>query len=419
MQRASLAFLLTIAVLIGFTTRSLVERPLRSLDAPVIAASSETGTAFYTALNDALGGESLQPLAAMLSGVFVDHDADSGETRSADAFLAAIRAHGVHAQRIRLEPTFIETITSGQLIVGIRPVQDGEIAIAGMTFEQSVSQPHLEVLRVERGKIVDRWAPEFSALEVTELVDELPAFSSTIGFTTSLMRIELTGSDERTWQSPERAILMAEHGTLALNILVDGRSASTVMLENGEFVAIPDRSRVRLRISVGSTASVVIYQATRLAAVDTGQSGLAASGSAQGGVSSVMWSGSRYWAASDTLHRPARIVLPAHGEIRLTRPAGSVLLVGANAAGIDIEAPGGDVTVLGKDRWPMVVDGPVALDATRAGWIQNDGAVLLRNETDRPITLMLVSIEPGPASGEPRGSCPVPCPPPPMGFPGL
>jgi hypothetical protein len=232
------------------------------------------------------------------------------------------------------------------------------------------------------------------------------------------MRIELTGSDERTWQSPERAILMAEHGTLALNILVDGRSASTVILENGEFVSIPDKARVRLRISVGSTASVVIYQATRLAASDTGQSGSAASGSAQGGVSSVMWNGSRYWAASDTLHRPARIVLPAHGEIRLTRPVGSVLLVGANASGIDVEAPGGDVTVLGKDRWPMVVDGPVALDATRAGWIENDGAVLLRNVTDHPITLMLVSIEPALTSGESGSSCPVPCPPPPVGFPG-
>jgi hypothetical protein len=87
-----------------------------------------------------------------------------------------------------------------------------------------------------------------------------------------------------------------------------------------------------------------------------------------------------------------------------------VLLVGALAAGIEVAGPDGRVTVLGDDRWPMMVDGPVALDAMHAAWIDSDGDVVLRNETNLPLTLMLVSIEPAPIADESDTPCLVFCP---------
>jgi len=410
MQRAGLVLLLTIAVAIGITTRNLVAQPSRSLDPPAIAAASDTGTAFYDALNDALGGRSIEPLSAMLSGIFVDHDADTGETRSRDAFLDELRTHGSADQRVRLEPTFVEATAGGYLIVGIRPVAGGEIEIAGMAVEQAAPETHFEVLRVQRGKIVDRWAPRLVALDATEPVEATPPFSSSIGFTTSLVHVELTGSDERSWRSPEHGIVMGEAGSVALSIKVTGGAESSVVLEKGTFTSIPAGAQVRMRVAVGSTASVVIYQVTRMAASDVAQPGLGTGEADQGGASSVLWKGLRAWADSDTLHRVAWVVLPARGEITLTRPADSVLLVGALAAGIEVAGPDGRVTVLGEDRWPMMVDGPVALDAMHAAWIDSDGDVVLRNETNLPLTLMLVSIEPAPIADESDTPCLVSCP---------
>jgi hypothetical protein len=410
MQRAGLFLLLTIAVVIGITTRNLVAQPSRSLDPPVVAAAGDTGTAFYDALNDALGGTSLEPLSEMLSSIYVDHDADTGEARSRDAFLDELRAQGSADQRVRLEPTFVEATAGGYLIVGIRPVYGGELEITGMTVEQAAPETHFEVLRVQRGKIVDRWAPRLFALDATEPVEAIPPFSSTIGFTTSLMRVELTGSDERSWRSPERGIVMGEAGSVALSITVTGGAESLVILEKGTFTSIPPGAQVRMRVAVGSSASVVIYQVTRLAASEVAQPGLGTNEADQGGASSVLWKGLRASADSDTLHRLAWTVLPAHGQITLTRPADSVLLIGALAAGIEVAGPDGRVTVLGDDRWPMMVDGPVALDAMHAAWVERDGDVVLRNETALPVTLMLVSIEAAPTAGEPGTTCPVSCP---------
>ena len=56
----------------------------------------------------------------------------------------------------------------------------------------------------------------------------------------------------------------------------------------------------------------------------------------------------------------------------------------------------------------------VELDAARAGWIESEDSVLVRNVTDHPITLTLISIEFVPAAGDLGTQCSGPCQAPPL-----
>ena len=192
-------------------------------------------------------------------------------------------------------------------------------------------------------------------------------------------------------------IVVVESGSAILRISSNGVSAP-VTLEPGSFASIPSGVHVRLRSADRNPVSVVIYFVTRIGASDVP---LPAGGPAPQVARAILWSGPYYWSQSPTMHRPARIVLPVGSVIELTSTPNTDLLLGGDTGMIEIGKTGGSVVVLGEDRWPVISEGIVQLDASHAASVNGDGTVFVRNMSDTPVTLVLISIEQVPISESP------------------
>ena len=404
MQRSSLALLLVIALLTGFAVRSILFRSTPTVESTSDAAAKETAQAFYDDLNNALGGAPIDPLAAQLSPIFVDHISDTGATRPADGFLNEVGAMSASSPRLRLKVRSIES-AGGNVVAAIHFVQDGGIEVAGMSVEQLTAGPHYEVIRVERGKIVDRWAPEFRWLDASESEDAPLSISSFSGIVTSLMRVELTDSIEHEWRTVGIGTVMVESGSAILQISHGNGTDAPVVLERGSFASIPNGVRARLRSADGNPVSIAIYVAAKIGPSSASLPVGDLDGGAPAASLKVLWTAPHYWSQSATVHRPAQIVLPVGGAIELTRPPGADLLLAGDAGVIQVGIAGGSVAVLGEDRWPVTSESVVQIDASHAASISGDGTVFVRNMSDAPVTLVLISIEKAPIPGE-QDDCP-------------
>ena len=392
MQRSIIALLLVIALVTGFVVRATVFGSSASVDSASAAGASETAKTFYDALNDALGGAPVDPLAGLLSSIFVDHVSDARTTRSAEDFLDEVRAIAVSPQQPRLEVISSE-MSGNTVVVGVRPVWDGTIVVAGVKVEKSLPGTYYEVLRVERGKIVDRWAPNFRWLDASESIEAPLSISSFSGIVTSLVRVELVDSHEHSWRAVGLGMVIVESGSAMLQIALGNGANAPVVLEPGSFTSIPNGARVRLRSADGNPVSVVIYVASKLGPSSASLPVGDLDREAPAATMQVLWSATHYWTQSATVHRPARIVLPVGGAIELTRALDSDLLLAGDAGVIEVGSAGGSVAMLGEDRWPVESEDIVQLDASHAASVSGDGTVFVRNLSDVPVSLVLISIE--------------------------
>ncbi len=392
MQRVSLAILLVIALLIGFAARPVVFQTSWPRDRSNDASAHATAYSFYDALDNALRGGPIEPLAAALSSIFIDHTLDTGESRSAPAFLDQVRAMSTASPPVRLTMQAVDS-AGGNLVVGIRLAQEGVFEVGELTVEQPDPTVHLEVLRVHQGKIVDRWAPEFRWLETSDSDDAPVSFSSFSGIVATLMRVELSSTSEHGWRGEGIGMVMVESGSVMLQVSSGSEADAPVILEPGSFAPIASGVRARLRSADGNPVSVVIYSAVRTEASDLSLAMRAQDVAKQGGTLSVLWRGPLYWSQSATLHRPARIVLPIGGEVELTPPTEANVMVGITAGAIEIAVSGGKVEALGENGWPLDLGSFAQIDAGHAALIGGEGTIFLRNISDVPVTLVLVSIE--------------------------
>lgn len=181
-------------------------------------------------------------------------------------------------------------------------------------------------------------------------------------------------------------------GTAVLQMATGDTSTSAVM-DSGSFASIPAGSQVRLRSASGAPMSAMIYVAVRAEARDVAILAGAGDSAKQQGTLSVLWSGSSYSMTSKTDHRFARLVLTPGDTIELTPTPGTQLLLGVDTGIIEIGVTGGNVELLGPDRWPAPAEGIVEVGASHAANIPGSGTVHVRNVTDAPVTLVLVAIE--------------------------
>src|SRR5215211_3005794 len=246
MQRASFVTLLAVALLAGFTARAIFFVPSFPAGTKSGSASTGTGEAFYSALNEALSGGTIEPLAAVLAGIFRDHDPNTGATRTAAEFLDDVRAMGATPHGIRLEPTSVET--SGEsLVVGIDPVRRESLQVAAMTVETALSGPHFETLRVVRGKIVDRWAPPIPWLEVADFSAAAIPVPALTAVSATLMRVTVSGGMAYEWNTTSSGVLMIESGAGRWTASSMSSGDDTSWLQPGDFVAFSSEAQVRLR----------------------------------------------------------------------------------------------------------------------------------------------------------------------------
>jgi hypothetical protein len=392
LQRWSAVLLLVLAAVAGFAVRAVGVPSSESAAGRVEVAQREAAVDFYAALNVALSGGPGDELNALLSPIFVDHASDTGETRETGAFLEDVRAAGSSGQGARIEVLGIEP-AGNSLVVNVRPARAETVSVAGMSIAQAPAGPHLEVLRVDRGKIVDRWAPDFSWIDVSTLDERAPKISSSAGIATTLVRIALDGSREQSWKALGIGLVLVEQGSVLLEIN-DRFGASTVrQWESGEFASVPSGAQARLRSADGTPASVLVYLATHVGASDIPLPVQWGNSASLAGARTVLWSGQLLWQGTDISHQPVRIVLPVGAAVELTPPMDAALLLAGDGGAVQVSSAGGSVEVLGDDRWPQTVEGVVQLDADRAASISGGDGVMVRNMADSRVSLLVMVIE--------------------------
>lgn len=407
MHRASLVFLVMIALLAGFIARTVVLDSSQAVVSPPEAAGIETVRDFYDEINAVLGGAPAARLGTLLSPIFVDHDSSTGQTRTGEELLAAIGDAGAVQHSLQLELLSIEP-SGANVIVEVQPVALEAIEVAGLKARPQFQNARVEMLRVHGGQIVDRWAPGDTWIETREFDGIPPAISSSIGVTTSVTRIELMGSDERVWRMEGVGIAIVETGTALLQITQDASWIAPTRLAPGAFAPLHAGARVRLRAADGEPVSIVFYQATRVMAsqpVRTAPEGANATAGSQ----QHLWRGTRYWTGADKTHQPAMVVLPAESQLTIALPAGVEVLVGTNSAGIELTGPTALFSIVGENDWAIQAEGPVTVDASHAAWVdEGSGSVIVRNTASSAVTIWLIAVRDTPKT-EPGDLCAPPC----------
>ncbi|MCO5220628.1 MAG: hypothetical protein M9947_03480 [Thermomicrobiales bacterium] len=391
MRHARLLLLLAIAVLAGFTSRTMFDAAPLARESTTDTPNTETARAFYTALNAALDGASPEPLEHLLSSIFVDRHSEGGTSRTGTEFLDEVRALGASLQRIRLEVISLDAV-GDTLIVGIRPVVLGPIEVAALRIEPPAPAPRYEVIRVARGKLIDRWSSGLPGLGLSMMIDGPVRISSTTGIAATLRRIELAGPSEAEWHSTGAGILLVESGSVVVQTTLRNDLGPATIVASGGFVAIDPGMRVRLWTAAGSAASALLYTADRIAAVDHAPVMGGVNAIAQDAPVTLLWNGLWHDPRPGTEHRAVQIALHAGETLDLQQPAGSAVLVVVDRGVLQMAIPNGTVSKLDANRWPEAVAGSAQIEANCAGLVQGSGLVTLRNLTSEPLSLTLISV---------------------------
>jgi hypothetical protein len=405
LSHQGLALLLALAVLTGFSAQAMLfESPFVSDVAESSSPDVETATAFYRALDDAMRGEGTDALSGLLADLFVDHDSQSGAARSRADFLASFDLPGETRLPLGIEVLAIEP--AGQSVIAhIQMERASQVELAGLSVEQAAHAPQVEVLRVDQGRILDRWAADARGLDVAR-----PNVSSNLvhvftGAVTTLERLELGMTTDYAWTADGAAMVIVESGAALLQISTRERMADPVELPAGTVRAIAHGDRARLRAADGGSASVLLYRASREVAYKDAQPMRVPPRANEPDVATLLWRGLLGWTNVESIHRPARLVLPAGSSIELSRPAGSALLIGADSGLVEVQIPGGGVETVEPGRLPKRSEGMTQIDASRAGWIVSDGDVTLWNRSDQPVALTMIVITTATAQHAPEEVC--------------
>lgn len=395
MKRLSLSVLLTIAVLAGVVAGMTFRHPSTSVTPVNASGGSETVTAFYAALNKALSGGATGDLAALLAPSFQDHDAASGVTLSAEEFVQTVRGLGQAPGAIQLDVTAVEA-SGNSLIVSVQPTNPRLLSIAGVSIEQTAASPGYDVLRIMRGKVVDRWAAGGLWLNVSwfeALQFQVPGVSN---LTTSLLRIQIPSGTVREWMASLPGFLLIETGSAMVSSTHGDGRIEEHQLAPGAAIALQDRDRIRLEPATTEPVSILIYIPIPLSSSVPPPPVAVDAQEPRGVTRSLLWRGTYEPAGVKTAHRLGSIELPAGYEIRLVPPEGVTVLLSIDSGALDIFAPGSAIQTLSDNLAPASHEGYSRIEGNRAASIAAASSIILRNTADHPVSVLSISVEPEP-----------------------
>lgn len=393
MQRLHASLLLAISLLAGIVIGMAFGRPAGQATPVSAAGESDTAIAFYEALNRALSGGATGDLSALLAPSFQDHDAATGTTRSAEAFIETVRSLGRAPGAVQIEVNGIQA-SGSSLIVSVHPASPEQQFVAGVAVERTALSPGYDVLRIVRGKVVDRWSAGAWWIDVradAALEFQVPGAFNLI---TSLVRMEIPSETVREWTASLPGFVLIETGSAVVFVTPEDGRTEEFDLVAGAAIAIQDRDRIQFVSNATGPVSFLIYTPVPLSSSVPPPPGAMAAQEPQGMTRSLLWRGAFEPAGVRTVHRLGTIELPARGEIQLTVPMGATLLVSIDSGSVDLSGPGSTISILGDSLAPVSHEGAARIDASRAASISTASSVTLRNAADHLVRVAVITIEP-------------------------
>lgn len=283
MRHVATSLSLCIALISGVVLALIWDQPpLRSLSIQAVPSAEveETALAFYQAVNTYLDSGNDVPLRRILHPDFVDHDSGSPAVANALAYMQQLDSLRTLYPGIQLKPE-VEYLGNNAASVSLSLTDRQRHEFAGIGIDPAELVGRLDLLRIERRLIVERW----SSAPLAGELDAFPALSIDLPFAlntliTRVQQISLDDMSEPTLERYWHLLLIVQSGEARLEVMEaatipveqwrvdDGRVAGPTLIEPGEFVTLgemeavflPAGTRFRLRDAGNQTTTVIALE---------------------------------------------------------------------------------------------------------------------------------------------------------------
>lgn len=404
MQRTMQAVLIGLIMVIGLTAGSMAWRVAST---PPIAPDRQTtdpaiGYAFYRALDEVLATGDHAALYSVVSGGFVDHD--GAQKASAGELVDELLSVRASFPSLRYQVRDIQS-TDSALIASIAPAQLAGTMLDGMRISTHRMPGGFEVLRIQGGKVTERWASQLPDARVDSFdsaglqVDG--AFSNTI----RLEKIELPADGSFRWRAFGDRVILVKEGTLQLDShridpsgepLQDSQS-----LEAGQAIASQSGTIVTARAGGLKPASAVVLLLTlqQVKPADTTMISLG-----PGVKLELLWQSNLAMLPDGSWKLSfAQMTLPAGMTAELSGDLPSTLLLSGDGGPSRISIVSGELSTFDGAYVPVSAGSSTSLGAGTAALVEQTAAMEIGNTGNQPATLWLIRIRSGDSRATPEG----------------
>jgi hypothetical protein len=355
-------------ILVGF---SIAMAPMAGLFAWQATAFEQTTSdredvepgiayAFYAGLDRILAGGGSAELEEVVTEDFVDRSEGASTGRSTDELIEQLAAFAASFPQARIEVASVRKAGS-TLVVEIVPVLTAPGRVAGVTVTPAPLGRATEILRIERGKVRERWANGLPALSAVTF-DEA-AGSSNLGASmwARIFRISLSGMSSLAWRAEEVAVVMVEAGSVELTTDVASGSDELVRqsmtIEAGSAVSIPAAAGMHVQSGNYQEAQFLLFAAHRFSSEQAGPFHL--DGEA---TSKLLWKSSMpLWMTGPWRIEFGQLVLSPDMTVALGNTSDADLVLCTDGAPLELATEGGTLMGFGERYAMTVIDSPTAL----------------------------------------------------------
>jgi predicted ester cyclase len=159
MPRSIAAFAITLTLVTGLVVGSLIslDRPAMPLAAVTDRESAQAARSFYAAINHYLETGDAGVVERSLSPGYIGHTAYSAAGESPDVFLHYLESIRSTFPSLRLEVRNVSA-QAGVVAMDVGFISNAAGTFGGLPLDAGAGTSGYEVLRVEGGQIVERWA---------------------------------------------------------------------------------------------------------------------------------------------------------------------------------------------------------------------------------------------------------------------
>lgn len=407
MQRTlSIAFIalsIVIGTVIGIVAFRVTGHQQSTIDRR--SADPTLGYAFYEGIDQLLAGGTADALEATVSEGFVDHGSDRMGDWSTSDLIEHLMAFRESFPGMRFVVDDIQA-TPGTLVASIEPVRPPETLLAGVPLSVEPVAGGYEMLRVQSGRVTERWSSGLPELELRAFDDAGFTAGAAFGASIRLERIDLPRAGMVTLTMHGQSIVMVESGALRIERRWMKSSheahSDVVLLETGQATALAASARIQLEPNGEDRVRLLYFSMQRSLPVEPATPLLTG-----GATSTLLWA-NHLPPHADVDWKVMIGVMQVSSDFDGTlAPNGAQLLVVCEHGSLQLIDQGGEILALGDDYSPSEPHGNT-IDAGSA--VSESGAKSLRLQSKSGASVWFLAIIPndttenGVAPGTPTAS---------------
>jgi hypothetical protein len=360
---------------------------------PIDGADPAVAHAFYRALDRVLAGES-GSLSEVVTDDFVDHSDTGTSGLSADALVERSQEFGQTYPGARLKIERVQ-VSGSTLIAVVKHDMPAPAQVAGVSLSPKPLGSSIEILRVQRGRVGERWATTPSSMQATTFEAASYGANSNATLSARLFRVTLSAGQELLWRGENPGLVMVEEGSVALTTIehpadpgIPVRKTTTVAA--GTAVAVPHGASMRPADDDEQRTQFLFF------AIRYASSNATWTFRLNGGATSEpLWKSSAPFGLAGPWTITAGLVaLPPECEAELGSLAGKTTILVAQGGPLHLTAEAGTLVRL-DERYRMSAAGALsALPPGAAIQVSNTGSVVLGSSSDPVESVWLITLGP-------------------------